>query len=77
MLHISVKPGDNVLLYDADTLRLLGPITYTNNSSFASLEFRLTDNIIVVREELVLKVTNDISVCPADLAKRFGKKRST
>lgn len=73
MLNVTVRPDDNVLLYDASTRKLLGAITYMDNSASACLQFRLSEKVLVMREALVLGVTDYTSVCPQELADRFGK----
>tara|TARA_Y100000034_G_C6687091_1_gene302367 strand:+ start:329 stop:610 length:282 start_codon:yes stop_codon:yes gene_type:complete len=77
MLNVTVRGGDNVLMYDRNTGNLVGVITCSRIQStaegHADLQFRVTEDILVFREALVRKATDDVSKCPDSLMKRFAK----
>lgn len=70
-----MKQEDDVLLYDKTTGGLMGVITCEQTGGKrTSLQFRVANNILVLRKELVTRVTDNLEQCPKSLLERFGGK---
>lgn len=78
MLNITMYPNDNVLMYDRDTKKLIGIVSCSRilplgaSGAQTDMQFRISDNILVFREALVRKNTDDVSMCPESLVQRFA-----
>ncbi|WEV89321.1 hypothetical protein H10PHJ05_20 [Aeromonas phage HJ05] len=71
MLNITVRSGDTVLAYAPDTGKLQGRIVCQHTDSPVSLQFDM-EGLVLVREALVRRVSDDITVCPPSLLARFN-----
>lgn len=70
MLNITMRSGDTVLAYTPDAGKLVGRIVCQHTDSPVALQFDM-DGLVLVREALVRRVSDDLSVCPPDLLARF------
>ena len=71
MLNITMRSGDTVLAYAPDTGKLQGRIVCQSTDAPVSLQFDM-EGLVLVREALVRRVSDDITVCPASLLERFN-----
>lgn len=71
MLNITMRTGDTVLAYAPDTGKLKGRIVCQSTDAPISLQFEMDDSVLV-REALVRRVSDDITVCPPSLLERFN-----
>lgn len=71
MLNITMRTGDTVLAYAPDTGKLKGRIVCQRTDTPVIFQFEM-EGVILVREALVRRVSDDISVCPPSLLARFN-----
>lgn len=71
MLNITMRSGDTVLAYSPDTGKLQGRVVCQSTDAPVSLQFDM-DGLVLVREALVRRVSDDITVCPPSLLERFN-----
>ncbi len=79
MLNLTASHGDTVLMYDLASHKLLGAVTVEmkrgEQDNTVDTKFRMSDKVLVLREALVRKETDDISTCPQCFIDRFSNKR--